>query len=444
MEALFDDVMISGPLLSVSPKNNDFGGVIIRTASAEKAFTLLNSGTTSIGIESIDLVGGDASMFNVISGTCSTLSPTLVAKKNCAVKASFSPPEASTEGEKSTALRIVIDSPGSQPIYVPLKGTAILETISPPSSPTGPPNGTTGTTYTYSTTGGSSSNLGHPIQYLFDWGDGTNSGWLPVGKKTATKAWALHGTFPVRVKARCATHGPVESVGSSEISVTITVPINRSSPADGTSYNVNTLYWCGVTIPTFRWSATESFKGYELQFSSDTSFKSKVVIPTTQFAVTPPKLTWQKILAIPGKSGGNAYWRVVGKRSNNTIATSEVGYVTVSLPQPALNPMFSGYSKTNPPTLTWNTNFNRQFKVYVANDSDFSKPGIKKYISPLISDDPCADGGVFYAPLAAAQWAPVWKVVDGVVGARIYWYVESWDLLGRSAKTGIMSFTLQP
>ena len=450
MEALFDDVMISGPLLSVSPKSNDFGGVIIRTVSAEKGFTLSNSGKTSIGIESIDLVGGDASMFNVASGTCSTLSPTLGPKKNCTVKGSFSPPDTTTEGEKSAALRIVLDTPGSPAIFVPLKGTAILETISTPSAPTGGPpggTGTTGTSYTYRTTGESSSNLGHPIQYLFDWGDGTNSGWLPVGKQSSTKAWASGGTYSVKVMARCITHIPVGSPWSSETPVTITVPIDRVSPVDGTSYNVNSLYPCGVSIPTFRWSATESFvKGYEVQFSSDTSFKFKVAIPTTQFvlAVTPPKLTWQKILAIPGKLGGNAHWRVVGKRSDNTIATSEVGYITVGAPQPVISPMFLGpTSKKVPPGIRWENNYNRQFKIYAANDPDFSKPGIKKYVSPYFFDDPCADGGAFYAEkIPASQWAPVCAV--GVIGSPIYWYVESTDILGRRAKTGTMNFTLQP
>ena len=48
------------------------------------------------------------------------------------------------------------------------------EIVSIPSTPIGLTIGTTGTSYTY-TTGGSTSSLGHSVQYLFDWGDGTNS-----------------------------------------------------------------------------------------------------------------------------------------------------------------------------------------------------------------------------------------------------------------------------
>ena len=60
----------------------------------------------------------------------------------------------------------------------------VLESVSDPDTPSGPASGYPGTSYTY-TTGGSSSNLGHSVKYRFDWGDGTNSGWLPVGQTFA-------------------------------------------------------------------------------------------------------------------------------------------------------------------------------------------------------------------------------------------------------------------
>ncbi|MGD0624593.1 MAG: fibronectin type III domain-containing protein, partial [Thermodesulfobacteriota bacterium] len=53
--------------------------------------------------------------------------------------------------------------------------TLVPETITAPNTPSGPTSGTTGTSYSFST-GGSSSNLGHSVQYQFDWGDGTYSG----------------------------------------------------------------------------------------------------------------------------------------------------------------------------------------------------------------------------------------------------------------------------
>jgi hypothetical protein len=141
-----------------------------------------------------------------------------------------------------------------------------------------------------------------------------------------------------------------------------------------------------------------------------------------------------------------AYWRVVGTRSNATIATSETSFIIVSPPESVFDARFSHTNKTiiPPPTLTWNNNYNAKFKVYVANDPDFDKPGIKKFVSPLIFDDPCADGGMLDAPLTAGQWASVYGVVNGIPGSPIWWYVESWDILGRNSKTWPMMFFLNP
>jgi hypothetical protein len=98
--------------------------------------------------------------------------------------------------------------------------TAISETISPPSTPIGPASGVIDTSYTYST-GGSSSNLGHSVQYFFDWGDGTNSGWLPIGTISASHSWSSAGNYTIKTKARCATDTSVVSVWSSGLLVTI-------------------------------------------------------------------------------------------------------------------------------------------------------------------------------------------------------------------------------
>ncbi len=78
------------------------------------------------------------------------------------------------------------------------------EVVTKPNTPSGSNIGTVGTRYTYST-GGSFSNLGHSVQYFFDWGDGTGSGWLPAEITTASKSWSSPGTYSVKVRARCAT-----------------------------------------------------------------------------------------------------------------------------------------------------------------------------------------------------------------------------------------------
>jgi hypothetical protein len=115
--------------------------------------------------------------------------------------------------------------------------TAALEAVSPPSVLTGPTGGTTGGAYSY-TAGGSSSSLGHPIEYQFDWkGDGTVlSSW---GSASQSNTWTAAGTYQVRARARCATHTNVVSSWSNPLSVTIRLPgypiVSMFSIASGAS-----------------------------------------------------------------------------------------------------------------------------------------------------------------------------------------------------------------
>jgi len=95
------------------------------------------------------------------------------------------------------------------------------ESVSTPGQPSGPTSGITGTSYTYST-GGSSCNLGHSLEYRFDWGDGTPySTWS--SSTNALHSWVVTGTYTVKAQARCATHTSVVSNWSCGLSVAIVV-----------------------------------------------------------------------------------------------------------------------------------------------------------------------------------------------------------------------------
>ncbi len=132
------------------------------------------------------------------------------------------------------------DKQGIQWIY----GTS-LEHISVPTLITGPINGATGMNYTYFT-GGSTSNWSDSVQYLFDWDDGTNSGWLPVGTTSASHSWSSIGTYRVKANARCAAHTDAVSSWSSTLLVNInsatvlvtteTSPSGLQAIVDGISY----------------------------------------------------------------------------------------------------------------------------------------------------------------------------------------------------------------
>jgi hypothetical protein len=117
--------------------------------------------------------------------------------------------------------RCIIDtsfvSEWSIPLPVTISGTT--ESITTPSTPSGPTSGNTGTSYLYST-GGATSNLGHSVEYQFDWkGDGSDLS--PWGSESQSKSWSSGDTYNVRARARCAIDNSVISNWSGTLSVTI-------------------------------------------------------------------------------------------------------------------------------------------------------------------------------------------------------------------------------
>jgi len=112
---------------------------------------------------------------------------------------------------------------------------SFLETVSTPSILSGPTSGTTGTLYSY-VTGGALSDLGHNVQYLFDWGDGSTSGWLPEGSLSGSKFWKAASIYYIKAKARCAIHTSIESNWSAPFEVSVSGEDIRFSvqPREGT------------------------------------------------------------------------------------------------------------------------------------------------------------------------------------------------------------------
>ena len=122
------------------------------------------------------------------------------------------------------------------------------ESISAPSAPAGPTFALTGTAGAYST-GSAVSSLGHTVQYMLFWGDGSNSGWLPAGTTSASHSWPGPGTFTVTAQARCAIDTQVLSPVSPGLSVVVvageststpTAPSGPTAATAGTSYTYST------------------------------------------------------------------------------------------------------------------------------------------------------------------------------------------------------------
>jgi phage gpG-like protein len=169
--------------------------------------------------------------------------------------------------------------------------SANAETISTPSTPSGPPSGSNGTSYSY-TTGGSTTSLGHSVQYLLDWGDGTNSGWLPIGTTSASKSWSSAGTYNVKAQARCATDTSVVSSWSQALSVTISVssppppPVNVSV-SDGTYADKVRVTWeasSGATgYKVFRNASNNSSGAQQIGTSTASQYDDTTAVVGTTY-----------------------------------------------------------------------------------------------------------------------------------------------------------------
>jgi peptidyl-Asp metalloendopeptidase len=76
------------------------------------------------------------------------------------------------------------------------------ETVSPPLAISGPSTGEPGELLSF-TGSGAVSDLGHTLEYRFQWGDGTTSPWASATQETSFES---DGSYELRAQARCAAH----------------------------------------------------------------------------------------------------------------------------------------------------------------------------------------------------------------------------------------------
>ena len=200
---------IRQPISAISFENVEVGGFLDLTT------TIYNDGDGTLTVNSVTWTSGSAE-FTFVGPTAPF---TIAAGGSQNVTVRFAP---TSGGAKSAVFNVNSDDPDEPDVTFDVSGTGVVltETISTPNTPSGPTDGYINYYYIYST-GDSTSNLGHDVQYLFDWGDGTDSGWLPVGTTSALKSWSSANDFNVTAKARCAIHTAVESSWSSSLSVNI-------------------------------------------------------------------------------------------------------------------------------------------------------------------------------------------------------------------------------
>ena len=124
------------------------------------------------------------------------------------------------------------------------------ESISTPTSVSGSSSTYVGKSESYAASG-ASSNLGHSVQYRFNWGDGNTSDW---GSATQNHSWSSSGTFNIKAQARCATHtdkvsgwsGTLKSVTASYL--TLSTSVNPSGAGSVTKNPDKSWYSYGEAV----------------------------------------------------------------------------------------------------------------------------------------------------------------------------------------------------
>ena len=205
--------------------NINFGSINVG-GSSDQTTTIYNDGEAFLTVNTISRTSG-SSEFTFVGPN---LPFVLSAGGSQSVTVRFAPASA---GAKSAVFNVNSDDLDTPNVTFSVSGTGVIltETVSTPSTPVGTTSGTIGTSYAFAT-GNSTSNLGHNVQYYFDWGDGTNTGWLSVGTFSAQKSWPSANTYNVTAKARCATHTAIESSTSSALAVNISAQGRDNSPSN--------------------------------------------------------------------------------------------------------------------------------------------------------------------------------------------------------------------
>ena len=102
-------------------------------------------------------------------------------------------------------------------VYVFEGGESVIETVDVPTVPVGPDVGKVGANLAF-TTENATSNLGHSLEYHFDWGDNTISDW---GTVSQSHLYNNVGSYSIKVQARCQIHKSVVSNWSADHDVSI-------------------------------------------------------------------------------------------------------------------------------------------------------------------------------------------------------------------------------
>jgi alpha-tubulin suppressor-like RCC1 family protein len=124
--------------ISVSPATHGYGTVQVGSSSSAQSFTISNTAGANLIVTSISTTGTDNAMFSLSSGTCGSLTPTILPGASCSIDVVFTP---TASGNRSAALHIVSNSSVNPTLDIPLTGSGIIPTYSLTFTKLGPDGG---------------------------------------------------------------------------------------------------------------------------------------------------------------------------------------------------------------------------------------------------------------------------------------------------------------
>jgi len=131
---------LSGPAATIFPSTANFGIVAVGASGPTQVFSIVNNGDQALAINSISIIGTNASSFSQTNTCTATLAP----NANCSVSIDFSP---TSVGPLLATLQVADNAPGSPQTLV-LNGIGLAAVPAITLSPTAPsfPTITQGTT----------------------------------------------------------------------------------------------------------------------------------------------------------------------------------------------------------------------------------------------------------------------------------------------------------
>jgi len=296
--------------------------------------------------------------------------------------------------------------------------------VSTPATPTGPFSGITGTPYPFMT-GGSTSILGNPVEYQFDWkGDGSDLS--AYGSATQSKTWTAAGTYTVRARAYDTVNTSVVSSWSSGFSVTITAPA-------GPNVVISSISGPSTGKPGGRISIQNTVTNQGIQTASNVTVN--FYISTDTQIDTGDKLIGKRTISnlAPGGSSGpvstmvtipknitQGFYFIGGIVGNNTNFDPKGITICLSLLKAKLlSPKNKGRNVSRSPALSWsNVSVASSYEVQVATDSGFTN--IAASMTGLTSIQwtvtPALSGGTTYFwraravnPCGPGPWSMTWS-----------------------------------